>query len=158
MAFLKFNKSELVNLEYSLKREIILANKTGAYCDTTIVTCNTRRYHGLLAVPVEKFDGFRHILQLIPVIPDGVEQLHIGLRHRSVIHAVDHIVHIVAAFASQVDRCKSGNRHVDDLFLTAGNRHKRTHVVSGNIGFEFCLPANPVSALLSNRLLGHLIA
>ena len=103
-------------------------------------------------------DGFRHILQLIPVIPDGVEQLHIGLRHRSVIHAVDHIVHIVTAFASQVDRCKSGNRHVDDLLLTAGNRHKRTHVVSGNIGFEFCLSANPVSALLSNRLLGHLIA
>ena len=53
MAFLKFNKSELVNLEYSLKREIILAS---------IVTCNTRRYHGLLAVPVEQFDGFRHIL------------------------------------------------------------------------------------------------
>ena len=62
MAFLKFNKSELVNLEYSLKREIILANRTGAYCNTSIVTCNTRRYHGLLAVPVEKFDGFRHIL------------------------------------------------------------------------------------------------
>ena len=62
MAFLKFNKSELVNLEYSLKREIMLANKTGAYCNTSIVTCNTRRYHGLLAVPVEKFDGFRHIL------------------------------------------------------------------------------------------------
>ena len=62
MAFLKFNKSELVNLEYSLKREIILANKTGAYCNTSIVTCNTRRYHGLLAVPVEQFDGFRHIL------------------------------------------------------------------------------------------------
>jgi len=62
MAFLKFNKSELVNLEYSLKREIILANKTGAYCNTSIVTCNTRRYHGLLAVPVAQFDGFRHIL------------------------------------------------------------------------------------------------
>ena len=62
MAFLKFNKSELVNLEYSLKREIMLANKTGAYCNTSIVTCNTRRYHGLLAVPVEKFGGFRHLL------------------------------------------------------------------------------------------------
>ncbi|MBR3406070.1 MAG: glycogen debranching enzyme family protein [Bacteroidales bacterium] len=62
MAFLKFNKSELVNLSYSLNREIVLANKTGAYCDTTIVTCNTRRYHGLLAVPVEKFGGFRHLL------------------------------------------------------------------------------------------------
>ena len=62
MAFLKFNKSELVNLSYSLSREIILANKTGAYCNTSIVTCNTRRYHGLLAVPVEKFGGFRHLL------------------------------------------------------------------------------------------------
>ncbi len=62
MAFLKFNKSELVNLSYSLSREIILANKTGAYCNTSIVTCNTRRYHGLLAVPVEKFDGYRHVL------------------------------------------------------------------------------------------------
>ena len=62
MAFLKFNKSELVNLSYSLSREIVLANKTGAYCDTTIATCNTRRYHGLLAVPVAAFEGFRHVL------------------------------------------------------------------------------------------------
>ena len=62
MAFLKFNKSELVNLSYSLNREIVLANKTGAYCDTSIVTCNTRRYHGLLAVPVAEFGGFRHVL------------------------------------------------------------------------------------------------
>ena len=62
MAFLKFNKSELVNLSYSLKREIILASKTGAYCNTSIVTCNTRRYHGLLAVPVDRFGGYRHLL------------------------------------------------------------------------------------------------
>ena len=62
MAFLKFNKSELVNLSYSLKREIILASKTGAYCNTSIVTCNTRRYHGLLAAPVENFGGYRHLL------------------------------------------------------------------------------------------------
>ena len=62
MAFLKFNKSELVNLSYSLKREIILANKTGAYCNTSIVTCNTRRYHGLLAVPVDAFGGYRYLL------------------------------------------------------------------------------------------------
>ena len=62
MAFLKFNKSELVNLSYSLKREIINANKTGAYCNTSIVTCNTRRYHGLLAVPIDKFGGKTHLL------------------------------------------------------------------------------------------------
>ena len=62
MAFLKFNKSELVNLEYSLKREIIAANKAGAYCNTSIVTCNTRRYHGLLAVPVDELGGGRYML------------------------------------------------------------------------------------------------
>lgn len=62
MAFLKFNKSELVNLSYSLKREILGANKTGAYCNTTIVTCNTRRYHGLLAVTLDRFGGDRFLL------------------------------------------------------------------------------------------------
>ena len=62
MAFLTFNKSELVNLEYSLKREIIGSNKTGAYCNTSVVGCNTRRYHGLLAVPVDAFGGEKHIL------------------------------------------------------------------------------------------------
>ncbi|MCD8313371.1 MAG: amylo-alpha-1,6-glucosidase [Bacteroidales bacterium] len=62
MAFLSFNKSELVNLEYSLKREIVYANKIGAYCNTSIVCCNTRRYHGLLAVPVDNFGGGKYIL------------------------------------------------------------------------------------------------
>ena len=62
MAFLKFNKSELVNLSYSLKREIISANKTGAYCNTSIVTCNTRRYHGLLAVTLDRFGGDKFLL------------------------------------------------------------------------------------------------
>ncbi len=62
MAFLKFNKSELVNLSYSLKREIISANKTGAYCNTSIIACNTRRYHGLLAVPVDRFGKGKYVL------------------------------------------------------------------------------------------------
>lgn len=62
MTFLKFNKSELVNLSYSLKREIISANKTGAYCNTSIIACNTRRYHGLLAVPVDNFGKGKYVL------------------------------------------------------------------------------------------------
>lgn len=62
MAFLKFNKSELVNLSYSLKREIISANKIGAVCNTSIVTCNTRRYHGLLAVTLDRFGGQNYML------------------------------------------------------------------------------------------------
>lgn len=62
MAFLKFNKAELVNRSYSLKREIIAANKAGAYCNTTIVCCNTRRYHGLYAVTLDRFGGDRYLL------------------------------------------------------------------------------------------------
>ena len=62
MAFLKFNKRELVNLSYSLKREILIANKTGAYCNCSIVSCNTRRYHGLLAVTLDRFGGDKFLL------------------------------------------------------------------------------------------------
>ena len=62
MAFLKFNKSELVNLSYSLKREVLGSNKTGAYCNTSIIDCNTRRYHGLLAVTLDRFGGDRFLL------------------------------------------------------------------------------------------------
>lgn len=62
MAFLKFNKAELVNLSYSLKREIILANKVGSYCNTSIVTCNTRRYHGLLAITLDRFGGDKFLM------------------------------------------------------------------------------------------------
>jgi len=62
MTLLKFNKSELVNLSYSLKREVLGSNKTGAYCNTSIVDCNTRRYHGLLAVTLDRFGGDKFIL------------------------------------------------------------------------------------------------
>ena len=62
MAYLQFNKAELVNLEYSLKRELLATNRAGGYCNTTIVGCNTRKYHGLMAVPIEKFGGHRYML------------------------------------------------------------------------------------------------
>lgn len=62
MAFLKFNKPELVNLSYSLKREILGSNRSGAYCNTSIVCCNTRKYHGLLAVTLDRFGGDRYLL------------------------------------------------------------------------------------------------
>ncbi len=62
MAYLEFNKEELVNLEYSLEREILLTNRAGGYINTTIVGCNTRKYHGLLVVPIENFNNERHIL------------------------------------------------------------------------------------------------
>lgn len=62
MSYLNFDKSELVNLEYSLPREVLLTNRTGGYCNTTIVGCNTRKYHGLFVLPVDKYQGRRYVL------------------------------------------------------------------------------------------------
>jgi predicted glycogen debranching enzyme len=62
MAYLKFDKTKLVNLEYSLKRELIRTNSLGTYACTTLVGCNTRKYHGLLICSLPKIDGGRHVL------------------------------------------------------------------------------------------------
>ena len=48
MSALTFDKSELGNLEYSLQREMLSTDRIGGYMSTTIVCCNTRRYHGLM--------------------------------------------------------------------------------------------------------------
>ena len=62
MAYLKFNKDELVNLEYSLKREVLATNRAGGYMSSTIICCNTRKYHGLLIVPIKEFNDENHVL------------------------------------------------------------------------------------------------
>lgn len=62
MSYLNFNKEELVNLEYSLKREVLSTNRAGGYSSTTVVCCNTRKYHGLLVLPITEFGGENHVL------------------------------------------------------------------------------------------------
>jgi len=62
MSYLEFDNKELVNLEYSLNREILSTNRAGGYFSTTIVLCNTRKYHGLMVLPLDQFDGENHIL------------------------------------------------------------------------------------------------
>lgn len=62
MAYLKFDKSQLINLEYSLTKEVIRSNRAGSFSSSTIVYCNTRKYHGLLVAPIENLDGDRHVL------------------------------------------------------------------------------------------------
>ncbi len=62
MSFLKFEKSELINLEYALSREVIRSNRAGSYASTTIIGCNTRKYHGLLVCPLEEMGGDHSVL------------------------------------------------------------------------------------------------
>jgi len=62
MSYLKFDKKQLVNLEYSLQREILHSNRAGSYSCTTLSGCNTRKYHGLLVCPNNTLDGGKHVM------------------------------------------------------------------------------------------------
>ena len=52
----------MTNQEESLPRELLRTNRSGAYSCSTIVDCNTRKYHGLLVVPVPELDDENHVL------------------------------------------------------------------------------------------------
>jgi predicted glycogen debranching enzyme len=62
MGYIKFDKQQLINLEYSLNRELLRTNRAGSYSNTTIIGCNTRKYHGLLVCPMEEIDNDNHVL------------------------------------------------------------------------------------------------
>ena len=62
MSYINFDKSQLVNLEFSLGKELIRANRGGSYASTTIIECNTRKYHGLLVTPQPAIDTDNHVI------------------------------------------------------------------------------------------------
>jgi len=62
MSYIHFDKTQLINLNYSLEKEIIRANRSGCYTSTTIIGCNTRKYHGLLVVPQPQIDSQLHVM------------------------------------------------------------------------------------------------
>lgn len=58
MSYIKIEKDKLVNLEYTLNKELIRSNRGGSFASTTLSGCNTRKYHGLLIVPcINENDG-----------------------------------------------------------------------------------------------------
>lgn len=82
MSYIKFEKSQIVNLEYSLAREIIRTNRAGSYASTTLVECNTRKYHGFLVCPIDELGGGRYVLLSsldVTVINDD-RSFNVGIR------------------------------------------------------------------------------
>ena len=71
----------MTNLQESLPKELLRTNRSGAYSCSTIVDCNTRKYHGLLVVPVPELDDDNHVLLSsldVTVIQHGAE-FNLGL-------------------------------------------------------------------------------
>ena len=62
MSYLRLEKAVMTNLQESLRREFLRTNRSGAYSSSTLVDCNTRKYHGLLVVPVPELDDDNHVL------------------------------------------------------------------------------------------------
>ena len=62
MSYLQFDKTLMTNLEEALKKEVLRSNRSGAYSCSTILDCNTRKYRGLLVVPVPELDDENHVL------------------------------------------------------------------------------------------------
>lgn len=81
MSYLRFEKALMTNLEDSLPKELLRTNRSGAYSCSTIVDCNTRKYHGLLVVPVPEIDDENHVLLSsldVTVVQHGAE-FNLGL-------------------------------------------------------------------------------
>jgi predicted glycogen debranching enzyme len=81
MSYLKFDKSLMINLEQSLSKEILRVNKSGAYSYSTIVDCNTRKFHGLLVIPLYQLDGGNHVMlsSLDPTVIQRGAEFNLGL-------------------------------------------------------------------------------
>ena len=62
MSYIQFDKTLMTNLEEALPKEILRSNRSGAYSCSTIVDCNTRKYHGLLVVPIPHLSEENYVL------------------------------------------------------------------------------------------------
>ena len=81
MSYLRFEKALMTNLEEALPRELLRTNRSGAYSCSTIVDCNTRKYHGLLVVPIPELDDENHVLlsSLDPTVIQHGAEFNLGL-------------------------------------------------------------------------------
>lgn len=81
MSYLRFEKALMTNLEEAMTRELLRTNRSGAYSCSTVVDCNTRKYHGLLVVPVPELDDENHVLlsSLDPTVIQHGAEFNLGL-------------------------------------------------------------------------------
>ncbi|MBR1520998.1 MAG: glycogen debranching enzyme family protein [Bacteroidaceae bacterium] len=85
MSYLRFDKTLMTNLQESMPKEILRTNRSGAYSCSSIVDCNTRKYHGLLVVPVPELGDENHVLlsSLDETVIQHGAQFNLGLHKYS---------------------------------------------------------------------------
>ena len=80
--YIVWDKENLVNLSRSLNAEILSTNHGGGYMSSTVVLCNTRKYHGLMVLPIDALGGERHVLlsQLDETLVVAEHDFHLATR------------------------------------------------------------------------------
>ncbi len=82
MSYIHFNKTQLINLKFSLERELLRTNRAGSYASSTIIFTNTRKYHGLLVVGQPLIDDNNHVLlsTLDETLIENDYEFHLSVR------------------------------------------------------------------------------
>lgn len=82
MNYIHFDGTLLPNLEFSLFKEILQTNRAGGYLSTSLVCCNTRKYHGLLVCPIKEFGGAPYVMlsQMQCSIALGEKPFNLGVQ------------------------------------------------------------------------------
>lgn len=79
---MNFDKTPLVNLESSLNKEMLSVGINGSCFCTSIIACNTRKYHGCLLTPQPQIDNDLHVLvsQIDDVIIQQDQEFNLSVR------------------------------------------------------------------------------
>ena len=82
MSYIHFDKTQLINLKFSLDRELLRTNRAGSYASSTIIFTNTRKYHGLLVVRQPLIDDNNHVLlsTLDETLIENDYEFHLSVR------------------------------------------------------------------------------
>ncbi|MEG2177927.1 MAG: amylo-alpha-1,6-glucosidase [Bacteroidales bacterium] len=79
---MNFDKTPLTNLESSLNKEMLSVGKDGSYFCSSIIGCNTRKYHGCLVSPQPQIDNDLHVLlsQIDDVLIQQEQEFNLSVR------------------------------------------------------------------------------
>lgn len=82
MSYIEFDKTQLINLKFSLGKELFRTNRAGSYAGSSIIFTNTRKYHGLLVAPQPLINDDNHVLlsTIDETIIENDFEFHISMR------------------------------------------------------------------------------
>ena len=82
MAHFELDKTQLSNLEESLQREFVCVSQDGSYAASTVVGCNSRKYHGLFVCrqPELSQDNFVLLSSIDETVIQRDREFHLGVR------------------------------------------------------------------------------